>query len=265
MLKFTYKTQAEIPAAHAGFYIEKDGVWQLNVDGAVSKESLDQFRQQGIDALKAKDAEIKALEGFKGMDLTKVQEALTIVSGLDAGTLKKAADVDAAVNQRTAALKKELEDKVKAAEDRATALTGQLEVLSIDEAVKAAGMELGVLPEAAGDLTTRARSVFKLKDGKPVATGPDGQPMYGTDAQPLSVKDYVAGLATKDAKHLFKPNTGAGGAGGGSKGAAHTGPNPFAKETRNLTQQMVLQRTDPGKAAQLAAAAGVTIPTAAAV
>ena len=61
-----------------------------------------------------------------------------------------------------------------------------------------------------------------------------------------------------DAPHLFESNAGGGAASnsaGGAAGNKHSAKNPFRKDTWNLTEQMKLQKTDPGLAARLKAAA----------
>jgi hypothetical protein len=61
-----------------------------------------------------------------------------------------------------------------------------------------------------------------------------------------------------DAPHLFESNAGGGAAStgaGGAGGSSRSVTNPFRKETRNVTEQMRLIRTDPQLAARLKAAA----------
>lgn len=49
-LKFKFKSKDEIPAEHAGLYVERDGAFVLDAEGAVEKAKLDEFRtnRQGI-------------------------------------------------------------------------------------------------------------------------------------------------------------------------------------------------------------------------
>ena len=44
-LKFKFKTKDEIPADHLSLYAEREGGWVLDVEGAVDKSKLDEFRQ----------------------------------------------------------------------------------------------------------------------------------------------------------------------------------------------------------------------------
>ena len=47
-LKFKFKTKDEIPAEHLPLYAERDGAWLLDVDGAVDKSKLDEFRTSNV-------------------------------------------------------------------------------------------------------------------------------------------------------------------------------------------------------------------------
>jgi hypothetical protein len=75
---------------------------------------------------------------------------------------------------------------------------------------------------------------------------------------PMSLEEWVD-QQVADAPHLFESNSGGGagpsglaqGRGVGLGGAR----NPFRKESWNLTEQMKLQKSDPGLAARLKASA----------
>jgi hypothetical protein len=113
----------------------------------------------------------------------------------------------------------------------------------------------GLRATAIPDITSRARATFKLVDGVPQAF--DGETMRpGKDGvSPLTLAEWVDGLVG-DAPHLFEANAGGGAAGSGSGGTGNRSvKNPFRKETWNLTEQMKLQKSDPGLAARLKAAA----------
>lgn len=44
-LKFRVKTREEVPAEHQSLYVERDGGFVLDVEGAVEKAQLDEFRK----------------------------------------------------------------------------------------------------------------------------------------------------------------------------------------------------------------------------
>ena len=101
--------------------------------------------------------------------------------------------------------------------------------------------------------------MFKLVNGAPRAFENDGTTVrYGRDGvTPMTLEEWVDAQVA-DAPHLFESNAGGGAAGnpaGGGTGSGRSGKNPFRKETWNLTEQMKLQKSDPGLAARLKAAA----------
>ncbi len=81
---------------------------------------------------------------------------------------------------------------------------------------------------------------------------------YGKDGvTPMTLEEWVDAQVA-DAPHLFESNAGGGAAGngaGGAGGSSRSVKNPFRKDTWNLTEQMKLQKTDPGLAVRLKAAA----------
>ena len=44
-LKFKLKSREEVPADLASFYVERDGAFLLDAEGAVEKSKLDEFRK----------------------------------------------------------------------------------------------------------------------------------------------------------------------------------------------------------------------------
>ena len=42
-LKYRFKAREEIPGQHQALYVERDGAWVLDVEGAVEKTRLDEF------------------------------------------------------------------------------------------------------------------------------------------------------------------------------------------------------------------------------
>ena len=64
-LKFKYRTREEVPVEALGLYVERDGAWLLDVDGAVEKAKLEEFRATNV-ALMKECAELK--QRFEGND-----------------------------------------------------------------------------------------------------------------------------------------------------------------------------------------------------
>jgi hypothetical protein len=137
------------------------------------------------------------------------------------------------------------------------ALNARLTAIQIDQGVTAAASKKGLRASAIPDITARARGVFKLVDGAPVAYEADGETVrMGKDGgKPLSLDEWVD-AQVGEAPHLFAPNLGGGhspseAGGRGGRG----GKNPFKRESWNLTEQMRLMKTDPALAGRLKASA----------
>jgi len=79
-LKFKYAGKDQIPAEHASFYVERDGAWMLDVDGAADKSKLDEFRTTNVALIKERD-DLKAR--FEGIDPEEELDATSAV--LDMG------------------------------------------------------------------------------------------------------------------------------------------------------------------------------------
>src|SRR3974390_2360420 len=70
-LKYKFKSKDEIPAEQQALYVERDGAWMLDVDGAVDKSKLDEFRANNI-TLSNQLAEQK--KRFEGIDPDQVRK-----------------------------------------------------------------------------------------------------------------------------------------------------------------------------------------------
>lgn len=250
-MKFQYDTEAEIPAALKAFYKQEGDKWVLQCEGAASAEKVSEFRDRNITLAKEKEALEKK---YKDIDPVKYADLVKREGELGDGELIKKSGVDALVEKRTAAMKLEMETKLKEANDKLTTAGNELSTLKIDHAVLEHAGAIGLRGTAKADAVSRARSRFKMVDGEVVALDDKGEKMYGADGKVLTIKEWSGGLL-KEAPHLFEANSGGGSQGGGGAGQ-HTGPNPFAPGTFNLTKQMELTRNQPAEAARLQAAAG---------
>lgn len=260
MLKFIVPEQEEydkLSDQHKALYEEDgQGRWVLQVEGAVPKKQLDEFRTTNVTLRKQVEA-----YGDITPDLAKA--AVAKKAEYEAGTDPK--KIDELVNGRVAKMQEEHATALKGLQTENQGLKTQIGKTVIHSALTEAGTKAGVRPEAVADLIARGSSVFSLaEDGKTVqALDADGNPVYGTAGVALTPENYVKQLA-KEAPHLFQTSTGggSGGGGGGGQGGGGAGGqkgNPWAKETWNLTQQGLILRENRDKARQLASAAGVTI------
>ena len=73
-LKFRYKTKEEIPSEHSNLYAEREGAFVLDVEGAVDKSKLDEFRSSNVALLKERDDLKKRFEGIDPDEVRKLAE-----------------------------------------------------------------------------------------------------------------------------------------------------------------------------------------------
>lgn len=207
MFKFKIAKLEDVAEAHRGFYTQgADGAYYLNVEGAVGRERLDEFRNNNIELA-------QKLERFKGIDPEKVAEILENERKIAEKKLIDAGDIDGLVNSRIAAMKQDYEGQLTGLKKNYDLANRQLETLLIDNEVRAFAVKIGVAPTAVDDVLLRAKTVFKVAEGKPVAQDAEGKIMYGKDGQnALSVGEWMGGLK-EQAPHLFQTSQGSGSTG----------------------------------------------------
>src|SRR5512137_3077394 len=248
-LKFKFKSKDEIPTEQQALYVERDGAWMLDVDGAADKAKLDEFRANNI-ALSNQLAEQK--KRFEGIDPEQVRKLAEEKQRLEEAQQLKSGEVDKVVEGRLKTAKTEWDKQLAAVASERDSLNARLTAIQIDQGVVAAATKRGLRASAIPDVTARARNVFRLVNGVPTAFEADGKTVrVGKDGiTPMNLEEWVDAQVA-DAPHLFESNAGGGAAGdasggGGATRATRSVKNPFRKETWNLTEQMRLQKTDPG-------------------
>ena len=249
-LKFKFKTREEIPAELQSFYTERDGAWTLDAEGVVEKSKHEEFRTNNI-------ALSNQLKRFEGIDPDAVRQLADDKRKLEEAAQLKAGDVDKVLEARLKSARAEWDKQQTAVVNERDTLLGRLTAIQIDQAVVTEATKRGLRPTAIPDITSRARTNFKLVNGVPQAFEADGQTArMGKDGlTPMTLAEWVDALVS-DAPHLFEANAGGGAAGSGPGGAGNRSvKNPFRKESWNLTEQMKLQKSDPALAARLKASA----------
>ena len=253
-LKFKFKTREEIPAELQSLYVERDGAWTLDADGVVEKSKLDEFRTTNVNLLKERDDLAKR---FEGIDPDEVRQLAADKQKLLEERQLKSGEADKVIEARLKTARADWDKQHAVVVAERDALHGRLTAIQIDQAVVTEATKRGLRATAIPDITSRARTNFKLVNGVPQAFEADGQTArMGKDGlTPMTLAEWVDALVS-DAPHLFEANAGGGAAGSGSGGAGNRSvKNPFRKESWNLTEQMKLQKSDPQLAARLKAAA----------
>jgi hypothetical protein len=210
-LKFVVDSVDGLSADVAGLYTKNnDGKYYLEVDGAVSKTKLDEFRENNVKLL-------KDLEKYKDIDPAKYGDLLKLQAKADEKKLIDAGEIDKVVEQRVNQMRDTMSTEITTLKQANDVAKRQLESLLIDSSVRDAAIKSGVQPLAVDDVLLRAKTTFQVKDGAAVPVDSKGGIIFGKDGStPMSVADWTASLK-KSAPHLFQGSSG-GGASGSSGG-----------------------------------------------
>jgi hypothetical protein len=294
MLKAVVTDLNQLDESLRGYYVSKDGKFFLNV---TPTEGFELDNVQGLkNALGAERNNVSILKAqlqpYEGLDVTAAKTAIERITAfgditpeaaktavetatrLQALDPQKEAETIANTKLETfkgqisaqyATKETEFNLKVKGLEDTNASLTGQLQTLMRDNAIQAEVAKANPLDDARDAVELLVSKFVKtsMKDGKVVVEVLDtnGNPrIKDVNGTPVTVADLVAEIRESRAA-LFKPDEKRGlGTQPGTTATAPAGGvvNPWAAETRNITQQMVLENTKPELANQLKAAAGVT-------
>ena len=175
----------------------------LDVDGAVDKTRLDEFRNNNIELQRKIDL-YKDIDPAKHRELLEEQRKIQEKQWIEAG------EVDKVVEGRVNTMKSSYEGTIKEKDTAINTMSRQLEVLTIDNQVREQATKLGVQPSAVDDVLLRAKTVYRLVEGKPVPKDQEDKVIFGKDgSNPMPISEYVAGLK-ETAPHLFQPSSGSG-------------------------------------------------------
>lgn len=208
-LKYLIEKLEDAEEAHRGLYVASNGKFILQVEGAVGKDKLEEFRNNNIELQ-------KQIDKFKNIDPTKHQELLELQRRLQEEELIDKGEVDKLVNLRVTSMREGFETEKGALTTQLTTASAKLAELLVDNVVKDAAIKNGVHPAAVDDVLLRARGIYKVVDGQPIAKDAAGKQMYGADGTtPLAPDEWVKNLK-KSAGHLFQGFQGGGSGGGGN-------------------------------------------------
>lgn len=216
-MAFKYKIAAltEVAEAVRGMYRQEGDAYVLDVEGVVPRERLDEFRNNNV-ALQ------QQLDKFKGVDPAKHAELMELQRKLQEKELLEAGEVDKVVQLRVQTMKDGYESQIGTLTTTLTKSTEQLNMLLIENVVRAEAVRQGAAPTAIDDLVFRARALYRIEEGVPVPKQGD-KVVYGKDGQnPMPISEWVTGLKPT-APHLFAKSSGSGAGGGAGGGGAQQG------------------------------------------
>lgn len=231
-MSFKYKlpTLDGLPENHKIFYKSEGSEFVLDTEGVVSKDKLDEFRNNNIQLQ-------QQLDKLKDVDPVKYRELINLDRQVKEGELIKAGKLDEVVNLRVGEMRTTLQAQIDEQQMALSTSNQQLSLLLIDNQVKSAAIALGVHSTAVDDIVLRARTVYQVEKGSPVPKDGSGNIIYGKDGStPMSIDDWAMSLK-KTAPHLFVGSMGSGA--GGGRGAGNVDVSkmtPSQKISYGLTQ-----------------------------
>lgn len=208
-LKFTMDSMEGVAADVASLYTQQEGGKYVltGIDGVASKVKVDEFRNNNITLTN----QLKAFEGIDPAAVKSMESELAearIQIEKNAGKLDEEA-VNKIVEQRVKTINETAATEKARLEGVIETQSKQLETLIIDGNVTKHAIENKVLDSAVTDVMLRAKTVFKVEGGKPVAYDADGNKMYAADGTTeLGISDWIKGLV-KTSPHLFEASVSA--------------------------------------------------------
>jgi hypothetical protein len=189
-LKYKPNSKDEVPAELQKHYVERDGVLVLDVEGVVEKARHDELRKNVID-VRNELGEWK--QRFEGIDPDEVRKLADEKRKLEEAQQIKAGEAEKVIEARVRAVKTDLEKKLAGLTSERDGLNSRLTAIQIDQAVVTEATKRGLRASAIPDITSRARSTFRLVNGVPQALEADGQTArVGKDGvTPLSVGEWI--------------------------------------------------------------------------
>jgi len=247
--QITIEEYGELSEDVKKLYKEKDGKYELQVDGMVSKAELAQFRDNNIELKQAMEAlEVK----YKGVDMDEYAKMLDEATKAADKILLDDEGVEALVAKRIDQLTRDYDNKIETLEkDRDTykvevgSLGERLSKELIDSKITTAIMskELGSFRnEHLIDALNRGREVWKLVEGEPAPYDSNGGIRYGKDGKSQMTFDEWAEELSQTTPNFWEASLGSDSAGSKKKSSTTSdreylaGLNPIERirESRRL-------------------------------
>jgi hypothetical protein len=171
---------------------ETSNKYYLNVDGAVSKTKLNEFRENNVKLLKEMDALKKQMSEIDVTEYKKLKE-LAANAGQQ-GKSFSPDEVESLVKQRVKEMESQWETLNRDLDTRLKTTQAQLENRVIDGDLRDAFAKVGgMYPSALEDILLRARTVFRVEEGRAIPYEADGSILYAKDGRsPMSPQEWLS-------------------------------------------------------------------------
>lgn len=195
-----------------------DGKFQLDVEGLVESDKLDEFRSNNVELKKKIETLSQTIEQYKGIDPKKAKEALDQLHALQEKKLIDEGKIEELLTQRTERMKLEFAEQLAAKDKMIGDLNGKVEssakekdrYIITNELSKAVdASELGFQSGVSALLEPQVLSQFAIRDGKVVAVKPDGSLQFGKEGNPKTLTEFLGEVA-KERPFLVRDSKGGG-------------------------------------------------------
>lgn len=264
MLKRKYDTKEEIPAESQHLFTEQGGKWVLTgIEGIADADKFAGSQTALAAERTAHNETKKKLAAFGEHTPEQVTAAIEERDTLKlqaetAGVKPDENKIAQVVKDRVAVLTAALDRKItqltnekEAVTQRAIAAETGRKQDQIRLKMQEAAVEAGILKEAVSHVVALKAPLFDMDADGNLLTKEGPGVIPGMD--PATVMSELR----QTAPYFWAASQG-GGATGGSVGG-HTGPNPWAEGSWNMTEQGRISAKNPQQAKNLAAAAGVAV------
>lgn len=250
-----------VPEALKGEYVEKNGKFELQVEGMKTQADVDRVAE----ALRKEKNDFTAFKSqfapLAGKKVEDIVAALDRIPELEEAAKGKIDDeklngmVETRIKARIAPLEREnnnLKTQVAEKDKVIGEFQGKEKNRTIQDAVRKAGVAAKILPSAMEDALILAERHFDVEEGTGRVVTKEG---IGVTPG-LEPSSWFTDMG-KTREHWWGQSIGGGA--GGNRGGGGAGTNPFSAEHWNLTEQGRIVKADAAKAEQLAKAAGTTV------
>lgn len=227
----------------------EDGRFYLDAEGVDDLPSVRGLKSKRDELLEAQRKLREQLKAFDGLDPEAARKALEELENREADKLRD----KGAFDELRAKIEKRHADELAKVRAEVEKRDGFIHRLLIENAISDAIEKANVLPQ----YREAVKALLRQRGPKVVQDGDDYRAIFETDMGEAAISTYVEAWARSDEAAPFLPPSGKGGGGADPNGGGRGGgvPNPWKKESWNLTEQGRITKENPDLARRLKAAA----------
>ena len=229
MLKFKLDSEnfTALNEVEQSFYSKSGDAYLLQVEGAVEKSKLDEFRSSNVEHM-------KKAELYKGIDLDKYHAMQEQERQLKDQELIKSGDIEGLVTQRTNSIVSDYEAKISTLNEQVKNSNSNHDTVvskyEIEGAAVKAFTEHKISPDAFDAVMSQINNKFSIDNGRVIAK--DGDNILSGSNGNLTVSEFVASQP-----EIFKIQSSGGNGSGNNSNAGMSKPDSLrAAYTKMLSK-----------------------------